>query len=86
MEWDLNSYQARFWRDPAYQADLEDIWGVFSAREIRPDLTLITVGFAFRLGGVGSVLEGKVQTWGLTTADRIARQVSDAEEMTQSRP
>ena len=86
MEWDLNSYQARFWRDPAYKSDVEDIWGVFSAREIRPGLTLITFGFAFKIGGVGSIIERKVQTWGLTTADSIAKQLRDAEEMTESRP
>jgi hypothetical protein len=80
MEWDLSSYQTRFWLDPSYKADVEDIWGVFSAREIRPGATLITFGFAFRIGGVGSLLEAKAREWGLTTADRIARHVKQASQ------
>lgn len=76
LEWDLREYQARFWMDPAYDHDLEDVWGVFSAREIRPGFTLISFGFAFNIGGVGTLLERKAQNWGLTTADRIAKRLN----------
>lgn len=72
LEWDLSDYSARFWLDPTEDHDLNDVWGVFSAREVAPGVTLVSFGFAFDIGGVGSVLEHKAQTWGLTTADRIA--------------
>jgi hypothetical protein len=73
LEWDLSTYQARFWMDPAYDHDIRDLWGMFAAREVAPGKTLVSFGFAFDIGGVGSILEGKAQTWGLTTADRIAK-------------
>lgn len=76
MKWDLRTYTARFWMDPAYKADIEDIWGTFGAREVRPGVTLVSFGFAFNIRGVASILEGKAQTWGLTTADRIAKYVN----------
>lgn len=76
MKWDLRSNSARFWMDPAFQADIEDIWGTFSAREVRPGLTLVSFGFAFNIRGVASILERKAQSWGLTTADRIAKYVN----------
>jgi hypothetical protein len=76
MSWDLRSNSARFWMDPAYRADIEDIWGTFTAREVRPGVTLVSFGFAFNIRGVASILEGKAQGWGLTTADRIAQYVT----------
>lgn len=77
MEWDLSTYSARFWMDPSYQADIKDIWGVFSAREVRPGMTLVSFGFAFNIRGVASILENKAQGWGLTTADRIVKYVNE---------
>lgn len=76
MQWDLRSNSAKFWMDPTFRADIEDIWGTFSAREVRPGLTLVSFGFAFNIRGVASILERKAQTWGLTTADRIADYVN----------
>ena len=85
MVWDIDTYEARFWMDPNYRADIEDIWGVFSAREVKKGLTLVSFGFAFNIRGVGSILQGKAQTWGLTTADRIARHVEERQNI-RSRP
>lgn len=76
MRWDLRNNSARFWMDPSYSADIEDIWGSFTAREVRPGLTLVSFGFAFNIRGVASILERKAQSWGLTTADRIAKYVN----------
>lgn len=78
LEWDLGSYQARFWVDPTEERDVRDLWGVFSAREVRPGWTLISFGFAFNIGGVGELLESKAQRWALDTADRIAELVEPA--------
>lgn len=78
MEWDLRDYRAKFWMDPTEDHDVNDLWGVFSAREVSPGVTLVSFGFAFDIGGVGSVLERKAQTWGLTTSDRIASLVSES--------
>jgi hypothetical protein len=78
LEWDLRTYRAQFWLDPTFDHDVNDVWGVFSAREISPGKTLVSFGFAFDIGGVGTLLERKAQTWGLTTADRIAEMVEDA--------
>ncbi len=77
MEWDLSTYSARFWMDPSYRADIKDIWGVFSAREVRPGTTLVSFGFAFNIRGVASILETKAQDWGLTTADRIVKYLNE---------
>lgn len=76
MQWDLRSNSAKFWMDPTFRADIEDIWGTFTAREVRPGLSLVTFGFAFNIRGVASILERKAQSWGLTTADRIAEYVN----------
>lgn len=78
VQWDLNDYQARFWMDPTEPHDVDDVWGIFSAREVRPGVTLISFGFAFNIGGVGTLLENKAQEWGLTTANRIAKHVKGA--------
>lgn len=78
MSWDLRSHSARFWMDPAYKSDIDDIWGSFTAREVRPGVTLVSFGFAFNIRGVASILEGKAQSWGLTTADRIANYVNQS--------
>lgn len=75
IKWDLQTHSARFWMDPAHKSDIEDIWGTFTARAVRPGVTLVSFGFAFNIRGVASILEGKAQTWGLTTADRIAKYV-----------
>lgn len=77
MRWDLRSNSARFWMDPSYKSDIQDIWGSFTAREVRPGITLVSFGFAFNIRGVASILEGKAQSWGLTTADRIAKYVNE---------
>lgn len=75
LEWDLGSYQARFWVDPTEERDVRDLWGVFSAREVAPGWTLVSFGFAFNIGGVGELLESKAQRWALDTPDRIAELV-----------
>ncbi len=75
LEWDLGTYEARFWMDPNERHDVSDLWGVFSAKEVVPGWTLISFGFAFDIGGVGSLLESKAQRWALQTADRIAEMV-----------
>lgn len=79
LEWDLSTYEARFWMDPNERHDVSDLWGVFSAREVSPGWTLIRFGFAFDIGGVGSLLESKAQRWALQTADRIADMVDPAD-------
>lgn len=77
VEWDTKNHGAKFWLDPGADHDINDLWGVIAAREIEPGLTLVSFGFAFDIGGVGSILENKAQAWGLTTADRIAELVED---------
>jgi len=77
MKWELNQYRARFWLDPNDEHDLKDIWGSFTAREVRPGLTLICFAVAFDLGGVGEILGSKVHRWSLSTADRIAELVEE---------
>jgi len=73
LDWDLPNYRARFWLDPSEPHDIRDIWGVFSAREVRPGWTLVSFGFAFDIGGMGELLEDKAQKWALRTADRLVR-------------
>lgn len=72
LVWDLSKYEAKFWLDPSERSDIDDVWGLFQAREVSPGLTLISFGFAFDIGGLGSLLERKAQGWALDVPDRLA--------------
>lgn len=78
VEWDMSEYTARFWLDPGYEHDIVDIWGAFSAQEVRPGWSLVSFRFAFHIGGVGEILNNKAQRWALSTADRMARVVEES--------
>lgn len=78
LHWDLSNFTARFWLDPNHAHDIVDLWGAFSAYEVRPGWTLVSFRFAFNIGGVGEILNNKAQRWALTTADKMAVVVEEA--------
>ena len=86
VKWDLAQSEALFWLDPGERHDVHDLWGVFRARELQPGWTLVSFGFAFKIGGIGSFLEPQAQIWGLSTADRIAKMLPSTPKTSPIRP
>jgi hypothetical protein len=73
LERDEQGDEVRFWLDPRYDHDIEDVWGFIRVREFGLDRTLLSVGAVVDLGPglTRALFEEKVQAVILSSVSTI---------------